>query len=69
MGEVDASKKRTGLIPASAFNADVAQKRAEAPDLQWSANTLWELAYDEGREFRLTVVKLNDMRKPMRDSF
>jgi hypothetical protein len=40
------SRQHKGLIPASAFNADVAKKLAETPDLIWTANTLWELVYD-----------------------
>jgi hypothetical protein len=63
MTDIDAAKaERTispisralGLIPASAFNADVAKKLAEATDLMWHANTLWEPVYDEGREITLT---------------
>jgi hypothetical protein len=58
MTQIDAAKpermisqilrEEKGLIPASAFNADVAKKLAETPDLIWTANTLWELVYDEG---------------------
>jgi hypothetical protein len=40
----------------SAFNADVAKKLAEATDQLWTANTLWELVYDEGHDLPPTVV-------------
>jgi hypothetical protein len=40
----------------STFNAAVAKKLAEATDQLWTANTLWELVYDEGHDLPPNVV-------------
>jgi hypothetical protein len=40
----------------SAFNEAVAKKFAETKDELWTANTLWELVYDQGHDLPPNVV-------------